>query len=376
VHYPNCRRKCGYCDFATVVETDFDDRAYVDSLIAEMQGRAQDYSEAGDLHSIFFGGGTPSLCPAAELARVIDAARETFSFASYVEITVEANPGTVDAEAFAALKRAGVNRLSFGIQSLDDELLRRLTRIHDSAAAVSAFGLAREAGFENISCDLIFGIHGQKLESHLEQVAAFISLGPEHLSTYALTLSETSPLYRQGKRPASSDLSAEMMSRGRALLVNAGFEHYEVSNFARPGRPCLHNSMVWQGYPYLGLGPAAHSLVGNGPFGGFRLANPGLKTFLEADWDGGPPRHLRRTQVEPVDMQTLAYEGLFLGLRLNSGVDRALFRSRFGYDPADRFGEAFQELEAAGLIELGPDRIRPTLRGLYFADDVALRLGR
>lgn len=375
MHYPNCRRKCGYCDFATVVDTGFDNRRYVDAVVSELKGRAADFHDIGDLCSIFFGGGTPSLCPPSELARIVEAATSSFTPSSDLEVTVEANPGTVDAQAFVDLKQAGVNRLSFGIQSLDDRLLKTLTRIHDAATAKSAFALARAAGFDNISCDLIFGIAGQDLDSHLAQLASFLDLGPEHISTYALTLSETSPLYRQGQRPVSSDLSAEMMERGRDLLVEAGFAHYEVSNFARPERSCIHNAMVWQGFPYLGLGPSAHSLVVEAGQRAYRIANPTVASYLEAEIVPGRPAHLARAQVESVDMQTLAYEGLFLGLRTEAGVDRALFRSRFGYDPTERFAAALDALTASGLLRVESERIVPTLRGLFFADDVALRLG-
>ncbi|MFH1132518.1 MAG: coproporphyrinogen-III oxidase family protein, partial [Pseudomonadota bacterium] len=221
VHYPRCRKKCGYCDFASLAMRDFDDARYMSVVERELEIRAVEYQGAGDLHSIYVGGGTPSLCQPMELKRIIKKLSESFSVAEHFEVTVEVNPGTVDTRFFELLLEAGVNRVSLGLQSMDDQLLRLLGREHDAASGRKAFRDARAAGFGNIGCDLIFAVPGQSLESHLKQLKLVLELEPNHVSTYSLTLSVETSMYRAGFRPADEDLVVEMMEAGREVLEQA-----------------------------------------------------------------------------------------------------------------------------------------------------------
>ncbi|MBK6846670.1 MAG: radical SAM family heme chaperone HemW [Proteobacteria bacterium] len=385
VHYPLCRRRCGYCDFAVVEQPDFPAAAYTDRVCSELRARADDYRD-GTLRTIYFGGGTPSLWPVDQLARVIDAISASFSLAPRVEVTLEANPGTLDAASLRAWRRAGINRLSLGVQALDDALLRQLGRDHDAAEARAALRCAREAGFDNLSCDLICGVGGQTVAQHLDQLALLAALEPAHVSLYALTLSRGSALWRAGLRPAEEDTGAELLERGREALEAAGYPQYEVSNFAPPERRSRHNALVWAGRPYLGLGAAAHSLQ---LFGSrqVRVINPPSSRYLGA---GCAPAgatgaatlaqptvtHLAGARVRLLEPETARFEVMLLGLRTVDGVGRAAYQARFGSDARSDFAASLQELERLGLVRSDRERIAPTARGIWFADELALRLLR
>lgn len=380
VHYPLCRRRCGYCDFPVVEQQDFPAVAYSDQVCRELEARAPDYA-GGTLRTIYFGGGTPSLWPVEQLARVIEAIAASLGGASAPEVTLEANPGTIDLPRLAAWRRAGVNRLSLGLQSLDDALLQRLGRDHDAAAARAALHAAREAGFANISCDLICGVEGQSVAHHLGQIAALAALAPDHVSLYALTLSRGSALWRAGLRPLADDAAAELLEQGRAALAGVGYPQYEVSNYAPAARRSRHNALVWAGRPYLGLGAAAHSLrlcasrqlrVINPPSSRYLGATPVRTVGLGAE----ALSHLGGARVRLLDAATARFELMLLGLRTVDGVDRAAYAARFGRDPQLDFGAPLTELERLGLISRDAERIAPTARGIWFADELALRLLR
>ncbi|MBK8480109.1 MAG: radical SAM family heme chaperone HemW [Proteobacteria bacterium] len=380
VHYPLCRRRCGYCDFAVVEQRDFPAAAYTDQVCSELQARADDY-RAGTLRTIYFGGGTPSLWPVEQIARVLAAIRGSFRLASALEVTLEANPGTLDAARLRAWRSAGVNRLSLGLQSLDDAMLRTLGRDHDAAEARAALRAARDAGFDNLSCDLICGVGGQTVAHHLEQIALLTALAPEHISLYALTLARGSTLWRAGLRPAEEDRAADLLERGREALAAAGYPQYEVSNFGPVERRSRHNALVWAGRPYLGLGAAAHSLQRVGPRH-LRLINPPSSRYLgarclPAGAQGSPAvAQVAGARVRLLEPETARFEVMLLGLRTVDGVTRAAYRAYFGADPLDDFSGPLQELEGLGLVRIDDARVAPTAQGIWFADELALRLLR
>ncbi len=375
VHYPLCTRRCGYCDFATVQHAHFPHGAYREQIVTEVGARMDAY-QAASLRTLYFGGGSPSLWPVGEVAQIVEEVitRSVVS-ASTMEITMEVNPGDLDRDALRSLREAGINRLSIGVQSLDDEALRFLTRTHDAARGRRAFDDARRAGFDNISCDLICGLPEQGMEHHLDQIAAMAALGPEHISLYSLTLAPRSQLYRRGFRPREDDAMAHFLERGRDAIEDAGYEQYEVSNYARKSRESLHNSLVWAGMPYLGVGASAHSMLLDDRRQ-LHIANPPFAVYKGASLVRERPTHVRGAKIEISEGRLAELEVLMLGLRTRSGVDRARFTARFGPDSLDVYEKALDELERWGLIVITPSAVYPTRRGFWFADELALRLAR
>jgi len=302
VHIPFCVAKCGYCDFNSyalegLLETgragaDWAPR-YADALLREMEARCRALGLGGrGVETLFFGGGTPSLFPPEETARVLDALKRRFDLSPEAEVTLEANPGAADAARFAALREAGVSRLSIGVQTFDDLALRRLDRAHTGEEARAAFRAAREAGFGNVSLDLMFGIPFQTLADAASDLEAALALGPEHISAYELTIEPGTAfhaLHARGRLAGLPDEEAAlaMWELRDRLLSRAGYERYEISNFARPGFRCRHNLNYWRRGEYLGLGAGAHSFIG-----GRRLWNHARPDVYE-EKAGGRPRARR-----------------------------------------------------------------------------------
>ncbi len=382
VHFPFCLARCGYCDFAStaIARAAIPQRAYTDAVLAELAGRAGLY-QGGRLRAIHVGGGTPSLWEPAELSRLTAALRAAFDLEPRLEITVEVNPGTVGEDTFARLLDAGVTRLSLGVQSLDDAELRRLGRIHSADDARRAVRDARAAGAGDLGCDLIFGLPGQSLEQHLEQLERLLELGLDHVSTYALSLSPTAPLTRAGLTPAEGELQAEMMEAGRERLAAAGIEQYEVSNFARAGHRSRHHELVWAGWPYLGLGASACSLWVDGARS-LRVVNPPLAAYLQAPLGeladpgagGVGLAGVTGATLEVVAPPASRHEVIFLGLRTSRGLDRLRYAGRFGEVALEELDRAAAPLEAAALLARDGAHLAPTARGIWLADELALRL--
>jgi oxygen-independent coproporphyrinogen-3 oxidase len=375
LHLPLCARRCGYCDFATVVGEDFPFERYAEKLVLEATHRADAYRR-WPLSSIYFGGGSPSLWQPGLLGRLVRQLSSLFECGETVEVTAELNPQDASDGLLDGYLAAGINRLSIGVQSLDDEVLRRLTREHDAATSHAAYLAARRAGFDNISCDMIFGIAGQTVEHHLDQTRRLLDWQPDHLSLYQLTLAKNSALWRQGERPVDDDASAAMLEAGRDVLQAAGFAQYEVSNYARGGRVAVHNSCVWRGYPYLGLGASAHSLsvVRDRHV---RVRNPPFSRYLSGPIEDAADPNLVAVDgalVEQLDAAHSEKELLLLGLRTRRGVDRAFYRQRFGVDPAERYRAALASFVRAGMLEVDARAIRPTARGIWLADELTVRL--
>ena len=381
VHFPFCGVHCPYCDFAV------DDRAtiphdeYADAVVHEIAARAPWFGGGGqaDLRSIYFGGGTPGLWRPAALARVIAAVAQHWQIRpGNQEITVEVNPGEVEAAHLRELRAAGVNRLSMGAQSFDDQELVRLGRNHTAEAIPRAFQAARAAGFDNLTVDLMFAVPGQDLASWQRSLEALIALGPEHVSAYSLTIEKGTRYYsdeRAGRlvRP-DDELAAEMFSCGRAALAAAGYAQYEISSHARPGFRAVHNQLYWTQGAYLGVGASAASFRPLRDGSGWRFSNPrATATYLRAAAAAQGPRPAKVERRAAADLEN---EALWLALRTSDGVDRAAHRQRFGADPlaaTDRQAAAAAFVRS-GWLEVHADRVHLTPEGLLFADEVATRL--
>lgn len=379
VHFPFCTARCPYCDFAVVAKATIPHDTYADAVVAELDARATDFAEL-QLTSIYFGGGTPGLWRADALGRVLRRIQDRFA-GTPDEITVEANPGDLELAHLTKLRDLGVNRISFGAQAFQDDLLGRIGRKHSAAAVPSAFEAARQAGFRNLCADLMFGLPGQSIEDWSASLAALCALAPEHITAYALSIEPNTrfgALDRAGKldRPAD-DVVAAMYALCHDTLAAAGYEHYEISSYARPARRAVHNSLYWTLDAYLGLGMSAASFRPLADGSGVRWTNPrSLATYLEE-----VHRSAESLPSAEVDLRTAAQiedEALWLGLRMSDGVDRRAHACRYGKDPLDLPGRqaAADKCLAAGWLDIGSERIRLTRQGFLFADEVAVRLAR
>ena len=304
--------------------------AYVNALLAEMQARPLAGRTVG---TIYLGGGTPSLLPGDELARLMDGVYKTYSVDPAAEITCEVNPCTADNEKLSLLKSIGVHRLSMGVQSLSDRALRAIGRLHTAEDARNAFALARRVGFENISLDLMTGLLGETPEELSATVRGILALAPEHISAYALTLEEGTPLATSPLRATipDEDAAADAMEATAAALTSGGYRRYEISNYARPGYESRHNLGYWQGREYLGLGVAAYSYLG-----GVRFGKP---RDLDAYLLGQTLPEVDREELTAADREA---ECVMLSLRLADGIDRAAYRAAYGRDPATLFRDVLE----------------------------------
>ncbi len=367
LHVPFCRRKCPYCDFYSVTEPP-DEEIYLEALFTEARLWREHLPEDPVFVTFYAGGGTPSLLSPDFYGRLLEGLGRIFKLRPE-ELTLEANPEGLTLERLSAYRRVGFNRLSLGLQSLLEKGLKALGRAHTVEEGLRSVETARAAGFENLSLDFIFGWPGQGLKDLEEELAAVSRLSPEHLSYYELTPEEGTPLYqalRGGSlRLPGEDLLVEMHRLIHERLEAAGFRHYEISNYARPGRECRHNLFYWRARPYLGLGPAGASFLGRR-----RFRNPeNLREYLKALKGGRLPALLEET----LSPEAAFREAVFLHLRLSEGVRREEFRRRFGRDPFRVFSREIQELKRAGLIEVGEEGFRLTFRGRLLANQVQLK---
>ena len=364
VHIPFCSSRCSYCDFATgLYQSELAER-YVQGLINEI--RASQY--AGEVvDTIYFGGGTPSLLAPAQLERILTSLYERFKIANGSEITIEINPGSATPEKLRAFRILGVNRASFGAQTFDDAELAKLGRSHNSADTLRTFAHLRDAGFANISFDLIAGLPGQTLEGWQRNIKQALDLAPEHLSFYLLEVHSGTPLaehIRRGIQPQpDDDLAGVMYEWMLEHATAAGYEHYEISNLCRPGFHSRHNIKYWTATPYYGFGCSSHSYDG----GARRWSNQrDVLKYVEMVESGASPvveeQHLEETDVRA--------EALFLGMRLMQGVDLRRYRESFGVDLRDEHAEDLDRFCKAGLIELNGDLIRLTRTGALLSNEV------
>lgn len=363
VHVPFCRRKCRYCAFySESVGTGDALERWGDALVLDMRRRAELLGHPS-VSTVFFGGGTPSLLPPSMIERLLDTAASCFSLDDHAEISMEANPDSVDVLRAEGFRKAGVNRVSLGVQALDDKLLSVVGRVHDRAAALAAFRALREAKFDNVGLDFIWGLPGESLKGWKAQLAEAVSLAPEHLSCYGLTLEEGTPLFRDSRLLSfpDEDEAAAMYEEGGNLLENAGYMQYEISNYARPGRECLHNLGYWRGEEYLGLGPAAVSFLG-----GKRISQPAsLETWLSAVKEG---REVGRT--EKLEFTERAEELVMLRLRMASGLDLEEYHRVTGRDFVADNGTLIEELMTRHMAGLAGGRFFLTRKGMLVSNAV------
>ena len=385
VHIPFCETKCPYCDFNTYAGIEHMMPAYVEALAAEIK-RWGELLGSPDVTTIFMGGGTPSYLPAHDLETVLAAIRRAFKVTPGAEATMEANPGDLLGDAPTSLARLGFNRLSVGVQSLDDGLLRLLGRRHTAQDVADAFRAVRLAGFDNVNLDLMYGLPLQTMAQWRDTLDGVLAMRPEHLSLYCLTLEEGTPMEQQVRLGAlpepDADLAADMYLLAEELLAREGYRHYEISNWARPSLESRHNLTYWCNSPYLGVGPGAHSYLGRWRFHNLASPREYIRRMAEAPPALEAPvtlseETIRRIQVvdgvERVDVSLEMAETMMMGLRLDEGVDLATFESRFGRSLDAVFGEQLAELTGFGLLERVDGVIRLTARGRLLGNEVFLR---
>jgi len=374
VHIPFCIHKCAYCDFNSHVREipPWDD--YGRALLAELAHWSRQAQFSGRrIATVFSGGGTPSHDPAELISEVLQQADKLFGLFKDAEISMEANPGTIEAGRFAAFRAAGINRLSIGVQSFNDVELQWLERIHNAQQAEQAFASARSAGFDNVSLDLMYGLPGQSLSGWLKSLDTAIALAPEHLSCYQLTVeAHTELALRHQQSPLclpEDELALEFLRSTRGRLLEAGYEAYEVSNFARSGRYCRHNDAYWLYHDYIGIGAGAAGKW-DVPDGGItrysNLRSP--EAYMRSSLGGAGAIN----SAETLPREKAAAEAVWLGLRRSGGVSQELFRLRFGVSVNELFAAALRPWEASGHLHITPEQVQLTEQGLGMADSIAV----
>lgn len=370
IHIPFCIQKCAYCDFASFPGRLAQRDRYVQAVCRELRAQAAFFGRRR-VRTVFLGGGTPTLLEGEQARRILDTVRACFDVEKDAEITMEGNPGTLTEENLRAYREAGVNRLSLGVQSFDDGLLAAIGRIHTAEQARQAVQMAREAGFDNLNLDLMFGLPGQRAAQWRETLEGAIALSPEHLSCYSLIVEESTPLEKSVREGTCAPLPDEdemedMDALTLALTREAGYAQYEVSNYAKPGRACRHNIVYWACLPYLGVGLNAHSELD-----GRRFYNP-------EDWEA----YLRMAETDDTSRQAETdgsrearmFERMMMGLRMTQGVDTARFARDFGVSPQDAWPQTIAEMTKANLMTAGQGRLYLTERGMQVMNGVLVRL--
>ena len=366
IHVPFCRRKCLYCSFVSYDNREADIPLYLSALKKELIGQA-----GGEcIRSLYLGGGTPSLLPAINIGDLLSLISKLFVMDKAAEISIEANPGTVDEAYLTAIRKLGVNRLSLGVQSLNDRELAMLGRIHTAEEARDAVRFARSSGFDNLSLDLIYGLPRQTLTDWQHSLDDALAMGPEHLSLYSLTLEEDAPMWtaiKEGSLPEiDPDLSADQYELAEDLLAAHGYSHYEISNWALQGRECRHNLTYWRNLPYIGAGAAAHSCID-----GHRLANnKSLDKYMAGFSGKTPPVPELDEEISP---ELELAETAILGLRLSEGINADYLQQRFGIDILAHYRRQIEEMADAGLLEQTGRHIRLTRRGRLLSNEVFWR---
>lgn len=365
LHIPYCLHKCGYCDF----NSHNIDQAEMAKYVCALRNEIAHYgpqADGRDVATIFFGGGTPTTLPFPDLADLLNACREHFPVTPEAEITIEANPATIPQSDLELLREAGFNRLSAGVQSFDPEELKRLERVHTVDEVTLTVERARQAGFDNLSLDLMFGLPGQTVERWQSNLQKAIDLEPDHISAYNLTIEPGTVFHKQQEQGQlqmpPDDFQRELFEVTLDTLTGAGYEHYEISNYAKPGRQCRHNLNYWENGDYIGLGAGAAS-----GFNGERTKNTNLParyiTAIEAEGTAVESR-------EQPDRRQSMGEAVMLGLRLSAGLNLSNFEKQFGISFKEAFGETVTRLENMDLLKISNGQISLTREGLFLADSV------
>lgn len=368
LHIPFCKQRCIYCDFYSTTEREELRARFVDTLCEEM-GSRRTYIASQSLGSIYMGGGTPSLLSLNELGLIMDCIGRYYTLVDNAEITIEANPDDVTPEWVRGIKQLGINRVSLGVQTFDDELLHLIRRRHTASQARSAVNLLAEEGLDNISIDLIYGLPRQDLSQFARDLKEAFALPIKHLSSYALTVEEQTPLGRLVHEGRLAETNEELYLQSYELLLDtaskAGFEHYEISNFAAPGFRARHNSGYWDGTPYLGCGPGAHSYNGRER----RYNKPDLTAYIEHP--GHPPYEAEvLTSSEKFD------ERIFTSLRTHEGLSLLSLRQSFGDRWVKEMLESAAPHIAGGCLTIDHGRLRLTRKGLFVSDNIISDLMR
>ena len=386
VHVPFCLSKCPYCDFNTYqgIESQFGD--YLAAVNGEIEAWARALAHPA-VNTVFLGGGTPSYLPDGDVGRILESITQSYRVGDGAEITAECNPNDLTDAKCVELQAVGINRISMGVQSMDNGLLAMLGRRHDSEEVIEALRSCRRAGFDNVNLDLIYGLPRQTLQQWQDTVERILEQSPEHISMYSLTLEEGTPLrhwVQQGRLPEPDpDLAADMYDLARSALRDAGYHHYEISNWCRAGRESEHNLAYWRNLEWVGVGPGAHSSLGGCRF--WTVKSPREYALKAAEWVARAEPWDRATAariegvptvdgLEVIDEETAAAETMFLGLRLLDGMDVAAASDRIGVDLMARYATELAELAEDGLLVWGDDgRLRLAEEAYLVANQVFTR---
>ncbi len=352
IHIPFCIRKCNYCDFLSFSCDEEGIEKYVSTLVEEIRCKARDYKD-DVITSVFIGGGTPSILSDDQIERIMNVVKNNYNLSDCCEITIESNPGTLTEEKLLAYKKSGINRLSIGLQSADDDELKLLGRIHDYQTFVDNYNLARKLGFDTINVDLISAIPGGSIEKFKESLLKVVELNPEHISVYSLIIEEGTPFYiNYGEGGPledtliSEDDDREIYHLTKTLLAEAGYNQYEISNYSKAGRKCQHNIGYWIRKNYVGFGLGASSLYDN-----MRYKNTSdMKEYLRIKAEDVPCGYMIRKEVENLDIKDIIGEYMYLGLRMNRGVDLKKMSEQVGQDVYNIYRTWIDKCASDGLI--------------------------
>jgi len=370
IHIPFCISKCPYCSFTSFTPEKIPEKEYINAILKEIETRCRE-TDIPDIGTVYFGGGTPSLISPGGISAILSAIAENFKLTN-PETTIEVNPGTVDLEKLKGYRNAGITRLSIGVQSFNDRLLVNLGRSHSRKDALNTLESAGKAGFDNTGIDLIHSIEGESLQDWEDDLKEAVSLHPEHISAYNLTIEEGTPFHHSQEKGLlylpQEEEQTEMLLTTIEILCSAGYEHYEVSNYAMPGFRSQHNQIYWNGGDYLGIGVSAHSYIRKG--WGIRRANSSnLTEYLNLINNKGTAV----VDEEILSKEKAMGEAVFLGLRMMEGIVLNDFESRFGTGIETAFTNAVEELRTEGFLIYDKDNLKLTRKGLLFYNDVAIR---
>ncbi len=370
IHIPFCKTRCIYCNFYSTTRGEYVDR-YVRALCSEMQMRCGE-DGSNDVKTIYIGGGTPSQLSSHNLELIFSTLDRLFCISQCEEITIEANPDDLTDDYVSMLRTLPVNRISMGVQTFNDRKLHFLNRRHDAAEAIAAVERCRKAGFDNISIDLIYGLPGETTVEWQNDLRTATALGVEHLSAYSLTYEEGTPIYNMVSRhdiePVDEEVSLAFFGMLRDELINVGYQHYEISNFCKPGHPAVHNSSYWHGVPYLGLGAAAHSYNGSTR----REWNVASLTKYVENMEAGK----RDYGFEELDEQTQYNEFVMTGLRTSQGISLNELSARFGTELYDYCLDMSKQYLSSGKMLIDGDRLHLTPAGIFISDAIVSDLMR
>jgi len=367
IHFPYCVSRCAYCDFNVYVDRGDLRPRLLDAMCQELKYHSERFHK---IQTLYFGGGTPSLMSVDELTRLFETVRQCFQFDPGIEVTLEANPGDITPELARMWRESGVTRISVGAQSFSANELSVLDRRHGPEEIARAVSYVRLAAFENLSLDLIFAIPGQTLDSWRESLRKALRLDPQHLSLYGLTYTEGTRLTRlkmTGRiQPVFDELEEDMYFLAEQLLADEGFEHYEISNYARPGFRSVHNPIYWRNEPYIGIGPGAFSYLDNCRSENLKLPQKYIEAIEEHDF--------AKEDSELIEAESEMTETILQGLRTNDGLDLCRFAQRYGRDLTEILSPGLSTLIEQDLLEITQTTLRPTPKGMALANDVALEI--